>query len=115
MKISLPWPNSGLNPNVRLHWAVEAKLKKSSRRTAYILTKGQKIDLSDMDAVNVKISFYPPDDKRRRDKDNMISSFKSAQDGIADAVRLDDSKWIPKYFVGKPEKNGRVVVEFLRW
>jgi crossover junction endodeoxyribonuclease RusA len=41
----------------------------------------------------------------------VIASFKSARDGIADALGIDDSKWAVSYRFGDVIKGGRVVVE----
>jgi len=42
--------------------------------------------------VSVWATFYPPD-KRRRDFDNQIASFKAGFDGIADVIGVDDYDW----------------------
>lgn len=57
----------------------------------------------------VLMTFYPPD-RRRRDDDNAIGSFKSYRDGIADAIKVDDHKWTVTYVMSK-ETRGFVVVE----
>jgi crossover junction endodeoxyribonuclease RusA len=62
------------------------------------------------DKIPVKITFYPPDN-RHRDDDNMVGSFKSYRDGIADALGVNDRRFSPHYFFAEPEKPGRVVVE----
>src|SRR3546814_7576318 len=38
----------------------------------------------------LRIEFYPPD-KRRRDLDNMLASFKYGIDAVAEAMGVDDS------------------------
>ena len=59
--------------------------------------------------VFVTIAFHPPD-KRRRDKDNMIAAFKSGQDGIADAIQVDDGDWFVSHVIREPVKGGCVEV-----
>ena len=61
--------------------------------------------------VKVAIKFYPPDN-RKRDRDNMIASFKSGQDGVADALGMDDALWVPEYDVGGALTGGQVVLKF---
>ena len=60
--------------------------------------------------VHAIITFHPPD-KRRRDLDNMLSSFKSGIDGIVDAIGVDDSDWTITISKGEPVIGGKVVVE----
>ena len=65
---------------------------KKYKQQAYFLTKealGGKPapDCSQLEALPLYLTFYPPD-KRKRDDDNMISSFKAGRDGIAQALGL---------------------------
>ena len=57
------------------------------------------------------VKFFPPD-KRKRDFDNMIASFKAGQDGLADAWGVDDSLFKMHYDpkVGEPVKHGMIVI-----
>lgn len=57
------------------------------------------------------ITFNPPD-RRKRDRDNMIAAFKSGQDGLSDALNVDDSLFVPTYRIGEPVPGGEVIVEF---
>jgi crossover junction endodeoxyribonuclease RusA len=59
--------------------------------------------------VNVAITFCPPD-KRRRDLDNIIASFKAGADGIADGLGIDDSLFNCTYSLGAPVGDGAVFV-----
>lgn len=111
MIVQLPWPHKDLSPNARIHWRKRSAVVKSSRWVACILAKEAGAAQMEADTLSAIITFHPPD-KRRRDRDNMIASLKSACDGIADALGVDDSKWIPTYHVGEPVKGGRVVVHF---
>lgn len=61
------------------------------------------------DPIAYKVTFYPPD-KRHRDDDSMIASFKAARDGIADALGVNDRRFKPHYFFEEPCKPGRVEV-----
>jgi Holliday junction resolvase RusA-like endonuclease len=58
----------------------------------------------------LRVTFYPPD-RRRRDDDNMIASFKSARDGLADALGVDDRCFAPHYVFADPVDGGQIVVE----
>jgi Holliday junction resolvase RusA-like endonuclease len=110
--ITLPWPDKRLSPNARLGWRGALRVKRSAKNEAVIETLrqvgGNGFRFFD-GAIKATITFYPPD-KRRRDRDNMVASFKAYQDGIAYATAADDSRWVPTYHVGPPEAPGRVVV-----
>ena len=114
-RIELPWPAKELSPNARGHWAKMARFKKGAREFAKWTADdagwakhGPFWQVAD--SLQITITFHQPD-RRHRDRDNMIASFKSAQDGIADALGIDDSKWAVSYRFGDVVKGGRVVVE----
>lgn len=113
-EIFLPWPDKSLSPNARVHWSSLARAKKAAKRTAYYTTLEAGIGRIDADSLSVKYSFFPPD-RRARDADNMLSSCKAYQDGIAAAIGIDDSKFeitiAPR---GPVERAGMVKVE-LEW
>jgi crossover junction endodeoxyribonuclease RusA len=113
-RIELPWPAKELSPNARGHWAKMARFKKGAREFAYwtLMQTGMRTVYIEWlnDVPQITITFCPPD-KRRRDLDNAIASFKSAQDGIADALGIDDSRWAVSYRFGDVVKGGRVVVQ----
>lgn len=106
----LPWPDSKLSPNARLHWAKKAKAAKKARQSAYVHALEAKAVRLDADRLNVSLTFHAPD-KRRRDTDNAISSMKNALDGIAQATGIDDSKWQLAFRWGDPVPGGAVKVE----
>lgn len=110
ISVSLPWPSKDLSPNARLHWARKAKAVKHARAAAHFIvmeTRGNARRLGR--TANISMTFCPPD-KRRRDRDNLIASMKAATDGIADALRIDDSKFEVSYRIGEPVKGGAVLV-----
>lgn len=94
----VPFPPKELNPNKILHWAQKYKHQQAHKKavaTACIFEKLPKYE----GRVDVCITFHPPDN-RRRDKDNMISAFKWAQDTIADRIGVDDADWRVTYELG---------------
>lgn len=61
--------------------------------------------------LHLWIDFYPPD-KRRRDDDGLLASFKPHRDGIADALHIDDSRFVSHPFLhDETFPGGRVVVQ----
>jgi crossover junction endodeoxyribonuclease RusA len=109
MKVLLPFPPAKLSPNARGHWAVLAKAKKAYRRACY--WSARPLGLLDAKVLHVTITFNPPLPRRHRDEDNMVASFKSGADGVADAIFVDDSKWRVTHAFGEPVKNGSVTFE----
>ncbi len=111
--IRLPWPPKELSPNYKRshHWTAYYKIGKSYRVQCWALTIKQCGDrvMGLPDRIPMTITFHPPD-KRHRDRDNMISSFKQGQDGIADALGVDDKRFEPTYEFGEKVKGGCVLV-----
>ena len=114
MRIVLPWPDKALSPNARLHCRVVAGAKKAARADAFKATLAtapaavRRYVAGDY-KIDLQVWFYPPD-KRHRDDDNMIASFKAARDGIADGLKVNDRRFRATYHFGDPEKPGRVEV-----
>jgi crossover junction endodeoxyribonuclease RusA len=110
ISVTLPWPSKDLSPNARLHWARKAKAVKQARAGAhYLIIEARGHARRAGEAARLSMTFCPPD-KRRRDRDNIIASMKAATDGIADALRIDDSKFEVSYRMGDPVKGGAVQV-----
>ena len=108
--LKLPYPAKELNPNRRSHWAVTAKHKKVAREQAFYLTKMAKVELIGTGAIDLHITFMPPD-KRGRDMDNMLASCKSMIDGIADALGVNDKRFRYHLAIGEVIKGGLVQIE----
>lgn len=92
VRIVLPWPPSELSPNKRQHWAQLAKAKKLYRTACATRARIQGLDRMAVNAVNLKLTFYPPT-RRRFDLDNLLARMKSGLDGLADVIGVDDSRW----------------------
>lgn len=113
--IELPFPPAELSPNKRLHWRVKAKHTSGYRLCARMYTS---VEIPPIDRgrwpydgeIPISVTFFPPD-KRRRDRDNMLASFKAGFDGIADALGVDDNRFIPTHRVGEVVRGGKVIVE----
>lgn len=56
-----------------------------------------------------RIMFHPPN-RQSRDKDNLIARFKAGQDGLAEAMGVDDAEFndVPRD-IGEVVKGGAVV------
>lgn len=111
MKVSVPWPPGVLSPNARVDRWTLARAKKAYRTGCGWEAKAAGLPRMTSESLPVTITFHPPDN-RRRDRDNMIAAMKSGQDGIADAIGVDDRLWVPTYALGDPVPRGAVVFDF---
>lgn len=113
LSVSLPWPPPVLNPNSRAHWRLKAKAAAAHKSDCRYLCQSRDISALRWDRAAVRITFCPPD-RRRRDRDNMIASCKALLDGVASASCIDDSRFELTIAVGDPVKGGAVLVEIAR-
>ncbi len=121
MLIRLPWPDKRLSPNSkrRSHWRSYNDVAANARADAADYTiaaltphlPAARRDLEGDGTIPVTVTFYPPD-RRHRDDDGMIGSFKHARDGIADALQVNDRRFRPTYVFADPCKPGKIEVAF---
>lgn len=116
MRVELPFPPAELNPNRKngKHWAATHGAKASYRQTCWALTlQACRVFIAPAGDIPLRITFVQPD-KRARDRDNLLASIKSGLDGVAAALKVDDSRFEPiticRVFGSKP---GAVIVEAL--
>ena len=117
LAITLPFPNPDLMPNRRLgkHWAQSNAAKQKAWDDAYTLAhqamQGYRgVWTPTNQAVPVTLTFCPPDN-RRRDLDNLLAASKSALDGVAAALRMDDREFEPVTLKrGEKVAHGSLVV-----
>jgi crossover junction endodeoxyribonuclease RusA len=115
LTITLPWPATELwpNRNTGRHWTYKSDAVATSRMDAKIETSKvlrKSVDLSRLTTLAVVFIFQPPT-RRRYDLENVYSAMKGYQDGIADALGVDDSCFEPVILKrGEPHKGGQVVV-----
>jgi crossover junction endodeoxyribonuclease RusA len=109
--ITLPWPDKRLNPN-NPSWKSKIRPTKEAREYARYMTLSHILNCEyrPPERVSIKYTFYPPD-KRRRDITNFVGSMKASQDGVADALGIDDSKFeLEKPVWGDVIRGGRVTL-----
>lgn len=99
IEVTLPWPPRALSPNARTHWRKKAPITKAYKHACWALVKEARI-VAPVSAgrLHLWLDFYPPD-RRARDDDNMIASFKAGRDGIALALGIDDKRFVTHPFV----------------
>jgi len=91
-RVVLPWPDWDISPNSRLHYQKKAKLVKEHRFTARTLALEAlgRDNWVDADRLFSVWMFSDPD-KIRRDTGNIRAAMKAYQDGVFDALKIDDS------------------------
>ena len=97
-EVTLPWPLRELSPNWRGHWAKKAKAVKAYRKACFVLAKEAGLTFDGPGEVHLWITFNKPS-RRATDDDNLVASFKAGRDGIADAMGIDDSRFVMHPFV----------------
>ena len=107
--LRIPYPPSALNPNRKAGWKKKYRVKEAYSEEVATICIIDRVPRM-RGKVKATITFHPPD-KRRRDQDNMIASFKAAQDAIAQRIGVDDFEWDNTYRFGDPIPRGIVIVE----
>jgi crossover junction endodeoxyribonuclease RusA len=103
----LPWPPKILSPNARAHWATKSKAAKAYRSACFLLCTQAGIITPAARAL-LSLEFIPPD-RRRRDDDNCVAAFKSGRDGVAQALGIDDSRFVTQLQISPETIKGGAV------
>jgi hypothetical protein len=106
--IVLPFPPASLSGHAKGHWRAKAAATKKHRGWAKTATEAVKPAVPTEGDIPVRIRFVPPD--RRSDRTNFPNRLKPYLDGIADALGVNDRRFLPSFEFAEPEKPGRVEV-----
>jgi hypothetical protein len=106
--IELPWPPASLSGHNKGHWRSKSGIIANHRDWAEGATLAAKIKVPAKGDIRLVITFYPPD--RRGDRVNYPNRLKPYFDGIADALGVNDNRFLPAYHFAEPVKNARVVI-----
>lgn len=107
--VRLPWPQPQLWPNYRKsHPARLAKFKRNYRNWCWTLAMEAKLRLPPGELFRLDLTFHPPD-RRKRDDDGMEGAFKWGRDGLALALKVDDSRFRVRKRIGEIVPGGAVV------
>ena len=90
--VVFPWPPRELNPNGRAHWAAKARSAKAYRHACWALAKEAKL-VAPQGPIHVWLDFIPPS-RRHHDVDNCVAAIKAGLDGLADALGVNDSRFV---------------------
>lgn len=117
-RLVLPWPPAKLNPNARhKHPAQKAGIAAKYREECWALTleafgsgsPGKRLFPGE-GRIAVRLDMFPPTGQRR-DDDNVVAAFKSGRDGVAQALGIDDHRFIVTPVL-RPEVRGCMVLTF---
>lgn len=110
MTIELPWPPSSLSGHAKGHWRGKSTVTAQHRgwAKAAALAAGARRLVLPVGDIAIRFVFIPPD--RRGDRTNYPNRLKPAIDGIAEALRVNDRRFLPSYEFREPEKPGKVIV-----
>jgi len=108
--IVLPFPPSSLSGHNNGAWHGKSALVKRHRDDAHVLTKAARVKVPAKGDIVIRIRFVPPND--RGDRVNYPIRIKPQLDGIAQALGVNDKRFLPIYEFAAPESPGRVEVSF---
>jgi crossover junction endodeoxyribonuclease RusA len=113
LRVELDFPAPELFPNRSRgkHWTTTHKAKTEARETAFWKTKSCRKPVLGAGEVELMIIFEMPD-RRHRDADNCLAAAKSALDGFASALGVDDKRFNPITIVRRLSvKPGKMIVD----
>lgn len=106
--LTLPWPPKDLSPNARVHWTKRSKAAKAYRKECgwQVVAAGPRPKFAPSGPITLDVEFVEPDN-RKRDLDNMLASIKAGIDGIADALGVNDRRFV--FRIARSEAIGGMV------
>lgn len=106
--IVLPFPDSSLAGHNTGHWSKKARVVATHRAWAFHATRAAKAKVAEQGDISIKFRFVPPNN--RGDRTNYPNRLKPYIDGIAEALGINDKRFLPSYEFAEAEKPGRVEV-----
>lgn len=108
-QVQLPFPPASLSGHNKGHWRSKSSIVAKHREWARLAVLATHIDATGYTGdIRVGVTFYPPN--RRGDRINFPNRMKPYFDGIADALKVNDSRFVPSYHFAEPVKDPCVVV-----
>ena len=109
MVIVLPFPSAELSGHNEGSWYNKRAAVRKHRDWARNATLAAKLSVPGDGDIRIHFRFVPPN--RRSDRMNFANRLKPYADGIADALGVNDVRFLPSYEFAEPEKPGRVEIE----
>lgn len=116
MRVSFPWPPAILSGHAKGGtWAKVNATKKLRADAAQLASQVQWPNYGEgkpyEDDIAIRVVFTPP--TKQGDRVNFPARAKPLIDGLADAMQVNDARFLPVYEFAQPCKPGSVVVEVL--
>ena len=102
--ILLPWPPSSLSGHNTGHWRAKADVVRKHREWARNAVMAANVHVDGEGDIQIKVRFVPPDN--RGDRTNFPNRIKPVFDGIADALKVNDRRFLPSFEFAPAEKPG---------
>jgi len=109
MQLEIPLPPKILSPNARSHWAAKSKAAKAYKSDCYYVALSKPFQPEVSGAIHIHVQWHPKT-AHAFDEDNAIASLKHAFDGIAQAWRVNDSRFTISFEKMPPVKGGKVLI-----
>ena len=111
MQVDLPYPHKLLWPNgSRGHPRAVAAQKKVHRQWAHYAALAERDAFVRGDKIGLRITVHAKPRGPLPDKDNVVSSVKAYQDGIAAALGIDDKHFETPVVEFASPRTGRFVI-----
>ncbi len=99
--IVLPFPPSSLSGHNNGNWRDKAAIVAKHRVWASNATRATKPVIPGEGDIPIQVRFFPP--TRRGDRINFPNRMKPYFDGIADALKVNDSRFLPAFQFCDPD------------
>ena len=106
--IKLPFPPSSLSGHANGHWRTKAAITRKHRQWAHDATLALLPIIIQGGDIKVHIAFTPPNN--RSDRANFPNRVKPYLDGIAEALGVNDKRFLPTYEFCEPARPGSVTI-----
>lgn len=106
--IVLPFPSSALSGHNNGNPHAKAWVVRKHREWACLATKAAAPKVPETGDITVTVRFVPANN--RGDRINYPNRMKPYFDGIADALGVNDKRFVPMFIFAQPEAPGRVEV-----
>jgi hypothetical protein len=106
--IELPFPPASLSGHNKGHWHAKSPIVAKHRKWACMATLASAAAVPAQGDIRISFTFYPPD--RRGDRMNYPNRIKPYADGIADALKVNDKRFLPAFHFAEPCKVGKVAI-----
>jgi hypothetical protein len=106
--IELPFPPASLSGHAKGKWWNTSPTVAKYREWAKKATEAAGAVAPPEGDIRLSMTFYPPN--KRGDRVNFPIRMKAMIDGIADGLKVNDSRFLPAYHFAEPCHVGKVVV-----